>query len=136
MKLIIVSGQEGTDVESLFEKVISENGYVYQYAPKMVFPENSMLLRHPRALYNNVRKVVRKHIENGQDLFVLTFSDYAMYGIRVEIKKNDFEGAIVHQLKNDGEDIISEMNPETAKYEYVDGIFYTIDKALNELLWG
>lgn len=39
MKLIIVSGQEGTDVESLFEKVISENGYVYQYAPKMVFPE-------------------------------------------------------------------------------------------------
>lgn len=94
MKLIIVSGQEGADVESLFEKVISENGYVYQYAPKMVFPENSMLLRHPRALYNNVRKVVRKHIENGQDLFVLTFSDYAMYGIRVEIKKNDFEGAI------------------------------------------
>lgn len=92
MKLIIVSGQEGTDVESLFEKVISENGYVYQHAPKMVFPENSMLLRHPRALYNNVRKVVRKHIENGQDLFVLTFSDYAMYGIRVEIKKNDFEG--------------------------------------------
>lgn len=43
MKLIIVSGQEGADVESLFEKVISENGYVYQYAPKMVFPENSML---------------------------------------------------------------------------------------------
>lgn len=39
MKLIIVSGQEGADVESLFEKVISENGYVYQYAPKMVFPE-------------------------------------------------------------------------------------------------
>ena len=111
MKLIIVSGQEGADVESLFEKVISENGYVYQYAPKMVFPENSMLLRHPRDLYNNVRKVVRRHIENGQDLFVLTFSDYAMYGIRVEIKKNDFEGAIVHQLKNDGEDIISEMNP-------------------------
>lgn len=92
MKLIIVSGQEGADVESLFEKVISENGYVYQYAPKMVFPENSMLLRHPRALYNNVR--------------------------------------------NDGEDIISEMNPETAKYEYVDGIFDTIDKALDELLWG
>lgn len=57
MKLIIVSGQEGTDVESLFEKVISENGYVYQCAPKMVFPENSMLLRHPRALYNNVRKL-------------------------------------------------------------------------------
>lgn len=28
MKLIIVSGQEGADVESLFEKVISENGYV------------------------------------------------------------------------------------------------------------
>lgn len=25
MKLIIVSGQEGTDVESLFEKVISES---------------------------------------------------------------------------------------------------------------
>lgn len=25
MKLIIVSGQEGADVESLFEKVISEN---------------------------------------------------------------------------------------------------------------
>lgn len=46
------------------------------------------------------------------------------------------KGAIVHQLKNDGEDIISEMNPEAAKYEYVDGIFDTIDKALNELLWG
>ena len=62
MKLIIVSGQEGADVESLFEKVISENGYVYQYAPKMVFPENSMLLRKPKALYNKVRKVDRKDI--------------------------------------------------------------------------
>lgn len=72
---------------------------MYQYAPKMVFPENSMLLRHPRALYNNVRKVIRKHIENGQDLFVLTFSDYAMYGIRVEIKKNDFEGGNSTSIK-------------------------------------
>ena len=67
MKLIIVSGQEGTDVESLFEKVISENGYVYQYAPKMVFPENSMLLRHPRALYNNVRKVVWYQSRNQEE---------------------------------------------------------------------
>lgn len=51
---------------------------------------------------------------------MVTFSDYTMYGIRVEIKKNDFEGAIVHQLKNDGEDIISEMNPETAKEENIE----------------
>ena len=137
MKLIIVSGQEGANVEALFEKVISENGYSYKDAPKMVFPESSMFLRHPGALYNNVRKVVENHIENDRDLFILTFSDYAMYGIRVEVKKNDFDGTvIVHQLKEDGEDVVSNMNPDTANFEYVDGIFDVIDNALDELLFG
>ena len=44
MRLIIVTGQEGTDVENLLRRIISENKYTYDDAPKMVFPERSSLL--------------------------------------------------------------------------------------------
>ena len=47
MRLIIVTGQEGTDVENLLRRIISENKYIYDDAPKMVFPERSSLLYHP-----------------------------------------------------------------------------------------
>lgn len=56
MKLIIVTGQEDSDVEKLFRKIISENKYTYDNAPKMVFPERSSLLYHPR----NFTKMLEK----------------------------------------------------------------------------
>ena len=56
--------------------------YTYDDAPKMVFPERSSLLYHPRSLYSNVRRVVSDHIDSNEDLFVATFSDYAMYGMQ------------------------------------------------------
>ena len=110
MKLIIVTGQEGADVENLLRRTISENKYTYDDAPKMVFPERSSLLYHPRSLYNNVRKVVSDHIDRNEDLFVATFSDYAMYGVRVEIRLADFEGAKLYQMMSDGEVVVSEID--------------------------
>lgn len=96
MKLIIVTGQEGADVENLLRRTISENKYTYDDAPKMVFPERSILFHHPHSLYNNSRRVVKEHIENDDDLFVLTFSDYVMYGILVEIKNHGYKDAVIH----------------------------------------
>lgn len=43
MRLIIVTGQEGSDVENLFRRTISEHKYTYDDAHKMVFPEKSSI---------------------------------------------------------------------------------------------
>lgn len=133
MKLIIVTGQEDSDVEKLFRKIISENKYTYDNAPKMVFPERSSLLYHPRKLYKNVRKVVSSHIDRNEDLFVATFSDYAMYGIRVEVRLADFEGAKLYQMKSNGDVVIEEIESD-GKCSYIDGVFDILDEALNDIL--
>ena len=133
MKRIIVTGQEDSDVEKLFRKIISENKYTYDNAPKMVFPERSSLLYHPRKLYKNVRKVVSSHIDRNEDLFVATFSDYAMYGIRVEVRLADFEGAKLYQIKSDGEVVISEID-SNGKCQYINGVFDVLRDALNDVL--
>lgn len=133
MRLIIVTGQEGTDVENLLRRIISENKYTYDDAPKMVFPERSSLLYHPRSLYSNVRRVVSNHIDSNEDLFVATFSDYAMYGIRAEVRLADFEGAKLYQIKSDGEVVISEID-SNGKCQYINGVFDVLRDALNDVL--
>ena len=133
MRLIIVTGQEGADVENLLRRTISENKYTYDDAPKKVFPERSSLLYHPRRLYNNVRKVVSDHIDRNEDLFVATFSDYAMYGVRVEIRLADFEGAKLYQMMSDGEVVVSEID-SNGKCQYIKGVFDVLDEALNDVL--
>lgn len=133
MKLIIVTGQEDSDVEKLFRKIISENKYTYDNAPKMVFPERSSLLYHPRKLYKNVRKVVSSHIDRNEDLFVATFSDYSMYGIRVEVRLADFEGAKLYQMKSNGDVVVEEIESD-GKCSYIDGVFDILDEALNDIL--
>lgn len=133
MKLIIVTGQEDSDVEKLFRKIILENKYTYDNAPKMVFPERSSLLYHPRKLYKNVRKVVSSHIDRNEDLFVATFSDYAMYGIRVEVRLADFEGAKLYQMKSNGDVVVEEIESD-GKCSYIDGVFDILDEALNDIL--
>lgn len=110
MKLIVITGQEGADADGLLRQVIADNGYSYSEAPRMVFPERSNLLYHPRSLYNNVRKVVRDHIDNDEDLFVVTFSDYTMYGVRAEIRQAGFEGAMLYQAESGGGFVISEID--------------------------
>lgn len=40
MKIIIVTGQEGSDVESLFHRIISEQKYTYDDAHKWYFLRN------------------------------------------------------------------------------------------------
>ena len=85
---------------------------------------------HPRSLYSNVRRVVSDHIDSNEDLFVATFSDYAMYGIRAEVRLTDFEGAKLYQIKLDGEVVISEIDSK-GKCQYINGVFDVLRDALN-----
>lgn len=133
MKLIVITGQEGADADGLLRQVIADNGYSYSEAPRMVFPERSNLLYHPRSLYNNVRKVVREHIDNDEGLFVVTFSDYTMYGVRAEIRQAGFEGAMLYQAESGGGFVISEID-SNGKCRYINGVFDVLRDALNEVL--
>ena len=40
---------------------------------------------------------------------------------------------MIHQLKINGEDVVSKIN-RGGRYEYVEGVFDVIDKAIDELL--
>lgn len=78
-------------------------------------------------------KVVSDHIDRNEDLFVATFSDYAMYGVRVEIRLADFEGAKLYQMMSDGEVVVSEID-SNGKCQYIKGVFDVLDEALNDVL--
>lgn len=66
-------------------------------------------------------------------MFVATFSDYAMYGVRVEIRLADFEGAKLYQMKSDGEVVVSEIG-SNGKCQYINGVFDVLSEALNDVL--
>lgn len=66
-------------------------------------------------------------------MFVATFSDYAMYGIRVEVRLADFEGAKLYQMKSNGDVVVEEIESD-GKCSYIDGVFDILDEALNAIL--
>lgn len=54
--------------------------------------------------------------------------------MRVEIRKAKFQGAKIHNILNDGSDVIAEIDEDGHLTTWVDDIFDTWDNALTELL--
>ena len=73
-------------------------------------------------------------IHQDKDLFILTYSDHVFNAMRVEIRKAKFQGAKVHNILNDGSDVIAEIDEDGHLTTWVDEIFDTWDNALTELL--
>ena len=59
---------------------------------------------HPSELFERMIKVTNDCIKNNKSLYILTFSDHVLNGVRVAIKENKKEViAECHQLHDGGE---------------------------------
>ena len=128
MRLEIVTGTEKADVTSVFESLV----YAYKDENIMKFPEMNIL--HPNTLYKEMKKVVREHIENDKDLFILTYSDHVLNATRVEIKGHQFEGALCRQVNDDNEEHVATISKNGELSYWENGVFDVWDNALIELL--
>lgn len=135
MKIEIVSGQPGANINDFFTQLLDKNGiYVGDIKQEhfMIYPEN--VVANQKVVFEKVRAKVRDYIEKGKDLYILTYSDHVLNAVRVEIKKNHLEGCKCHQILSDGRDVCAEIDDEGMLTHWVDDIFDVWDKALTELL--
>lgn len=134
MKLEIISGQPNVDTKEKFLKILSENGISYEKDKKnfLYLPELEEV--QPKLLYDFVREKTKESIETNNDLFILTYSDHVLNGVRVEIKNHKFENGKCHQYLKNGEDICATISNDGRLDIWVEDIFDVWDKALTELL--
>lgn len=134
MKIEIVSGQEHANIESFFDNLLTENRVIAEDKTCYVmrYPEHK--IAHQTATLNYVRSIVAKYIKEKKDLYILTYSDHVLNGVRLEVKKHGFSGAVCHQIMDDGEDICADIDDEGHLSVWADGVFDTWENALTELL--
>lgn len=135
MKLEVISGQPDVTSGQLFSKLselLRENGYSFEDKNAFLFyPEKKV--GQQKLLYDSTRKFVKKHIEENKDFFILTHSDHVLNAVRVEIKKHNFVGGKVHQIKSDGYDVVANISQDGRLNIWVADIFDVWDAALVEL---
>lgn len=135
MKLELMSGQPGAKLNTKFSELLKLNGYYdgdLEQKNFMIFPE--LELRQQKVIYDVVRERIRKHLETNNDLFILTYSDHVLNALRMEVKIHNFEGAKIHQLTKDGDDIVASISKDGRMDIWVDDIFDVWDRALGELV--
>lgn len=135
MKLELMSGQPGVELNTKFSELLKLNGYYdgdLEQKNFMIFPE--LELRQQKIIYDVVRERIRKHLETNNDLFILTYSDHVLNALRMEVKIHNFEGVKIHQLIKDGDDIVASISKEGRMDIWVDDIFDVWDRALGELV--
>lgn len=135
MKIEIMSGQPNVEINERFTELLKQNSYDagdLEQRNFMIYPEND--LRQPKKIYESIREKVKKHMEDGNDLFILTYSDHVLNAVRVEIKNHQFPGGKVHQIIATGEDIIADIGIDGRLDIWIEDIFDVWDQALYSLV--
>lgn len=135
MKLEIMSGQPGIVLNDKFTNLLRENSYYVgdlEQKNFMIYPERYIF--NQKELYGEIRKQVKKYLEEDEDLFVLTYSDHVLNAVRVEIKKHGFKGGRVHQFTKDGDEVVAHILPDGRLDVWVPDIFDVWEQALSELI--
>lgn len=127
MKIEVFSGQLNSNVENIFNSFMYRKNTVWWFLPERIF-------YHSLLQYEESIKLVEKCLKEDKDLFVYTYSEHILNGIRVSIKRNKIEGAKCHQFMNDGSEICAEILKNGSVTAWVDNVFNVSDKALIELL--
>lgn len=135
MKIEIVSGQPGANINQFFTDLLAENGiYVGDICQEhfIIYPEN--VVAPQKVIFDKVRAKVKEYIEEDKDLYILTYSDHVLNAARVEIKKNKLKDCKCHQILHDGTDECAWIDEDGHLSHWTDDIFDVWDNALTELL--
>lgn len=136
MKLEIMSSQSEINPIDNFVKLLKENKIYADnekepYEHYMFYPEVQVQSgKHPKNIFEEVRKTVKEHIENNQDLFILTSSEYVLVAVRIEIKKHKFKGARCRYVLNNGEEDYADILEDGTVTNWCDEIFYMMETGL------
>lgn len=126
MRLEIMSGQTEADLKEKFAALLKSRSASEKNT--IVFPEAEV--KHPKKIYEEVRRIVKDHIENDTDLFILTYADYVFYAVRLEISKHGFEGAKCHQILDSGDDVCVDILGNGDMVGWMTDIFDIDEEAL------
>lgn len=134
MKIEIVSGQENVDIDLFFRELLKKNkvSLINRGDNVLVYPEQ--VIAHDNVIVKRIRKIVGKHIEQGIDLYVITYSEIVLLAICLEIKARKFSGAQCHQVLENGQDICTPIETDGFLTERAFGVFDTKDDLLAKLL--
>lgn len=132
MKLEIISGQQNVDLEEKLCSILKEHNISrYDGTRVLIFPERAIL--HPKKLYDEMKSRIEKHILEGKDLIICTYSDHVLNAARVMINKYEFENGVCRQFLDNGNELYAKIN-KRGRMEFAKDIFDVWDNALNELL--
>lgn len=135
MKIEIMSGQSNVKLNDYFTELLDKNGiYVGDIKQDgfIIYPEYK--IANQNVILKEIREKVAKYIAENKDLYVLTYSDHVFNAIRLEIKKNKLKGCVLHNVLDDGSDVLSYIDEDGHLSYWQDGVFDTWDNALTELL--
>lgn len=133
MKIELMSGQPDVEINNKFAELLQQNGYnITNTEHVMIYPE--LELKQQKIVYDTVRQQIAFHINQQKDIFILTYSDHVLNALRLEIKRHEFKGAKVHQILNDGTDVITNISNDGKLDVWCEDIFDVWDKALDELV--
>ena len=134
MKLEIMSSQSETNPIDNFSKIVEENKVNIEndkYEHYICYPEAQAISgKHPKKIFEDVRRIVKKHIENDKDLFILTSSEYVLVAVRIEIKKHKFKGARCRYVLNNGEEDYADIMEDGTVTNWHDEIFDMMETGL------
>ena len=135
MKIEIVSGQPGANINDFFTELLDRNNiYVGDIKQEhfMIYPE--YVVSNQRVIFEKVRAKIAEYVKENKDLYILTYSDHILNAARVEIKKNKLADCKCHQLLSNGTDICADIDEDGMLSVWVEDIFDVLDKSLTELL--
>lgn len=132
MKLEIMSGQPDANVIEPFMRIWNEVSDDKDFVLQYMWPERSV--HHPKKLYEDTLRQVSEAIEKGHSLIILTYSVDVLNAFRVAVARNKFEGAKVHQILDNGEDVIADVDIHGGLSAWSPDVFDTWENALDELL--
>ena len=159
MDIIVIGGQPNEDLvryltyyfemglnnslKSLIDKKSHNNvdperkeDFTYLCFPERTYNEQ-IIPEHPSELFERMIKVTNDCIKNNKSLYILTFSDHVLNGVRVAIKENKKEViAECHQLHDGGEVSICPINKEGDMSIWEKDIFDVYDSSLDRLLFN
>ena len=125
MEVVVVSGTENADVERFFSDLKKDEG-----SKKIVFPEFERI-EHPRVLLDRIISETDECVKNNQSIYVLTYSQVVLNGVRFVIMNRDIEGT-VYAVREDEETVKATIGQGGRLDVWVPGVLDSLEKELLE----
>ena len=128
MEIAVLSGTHNIDLTNKFKRFrfTAEEGVFLE------FPERE--LYHPVEQVTYAYNTAIRCIKENKPLYIMTWSDHILNGLRVAVKEMGYDDTIIYQVDENGKEHRTFLTKDGQLTEWVEGVFDTWDKTLLKLL--